>query len=333
MYKAIFDENLPVRVQAATSIHKLLDHEEVHDLIKPGLGLLLEKYILLMDEIDCEDLVYALEKLVSSFEDDIEPYALGLTQKLSESFRRLAEVDVEQDDGEAILTSVGCITAIKTIISAVSKNKLLLEQVEDIIYPNIVYILTPDGLDSIEDGIDCISLFLKHSEEVNIRHWALFPQMIKIIYGEEEDKDVGGFGYEFLANMTPCFQNFITRSSETFLTGAQGTETYLSMTLKMISRTLHMSRESHSDMDSISAMKIIVTMIESLPEKIDQLLPTFLSGAISELQRKKISDNYRSMLIQTLSMCLHYNAGISLAILEKNEWTQFFFTKLFANLK
>jgi len=42
-----------------------------------------------MDEIDFEDLVSALRKIVDVFGDDIAPYAISLCSKLSEAHIRL----------------------------------------------------------------------------------------------------------------------------------------------------------------------------------------------------------------------------------------------------
>ena len=42
-----------------------------------------------MDEIDFEDLVSALRKIVDVYTDEIAPYAISLCQKLSEAFVRI----------------------------------------------------------------------------------------------------------------------------------------------------------------------------------------------------------------------------------------------------
>jgi hypothetical protein len=35
-------------------------------------------------------------------------------------------------------------------------------KIEDVVYPLLMHSLTPDGLDSIEDSLDCIALILYH---------------------------------------------------------------------------------------------------------------------------------------------------------------------------
>ena len=63
---------------AATSIHKLINNPTVFKFLKPALKNILEVYLKLMNEIESEELVSALEEIVKHFKDDIEPYAVEL---------------------------------------------------------------------------------------------------------------------------------------------------------------------------------------------------------------------------------------------------------------
>jgi hypothetical protein len=96
---------------------------------------------------------------------------------LVKAYKRLIEVDVETDDGESALAAVGCITAIRRILDSVSENKQLLAQLEDIIYPILMHGLTPDGMDAIEDSLDCIALLIYYGPQGSIgpNMWKLFP--------------------------------------------------------------------------------------------------------------------------------------------------------------
>ena len=67
---------------------------------------------------------------------------------------------MEDDDGEGALAAVGCVTAIRRIMDSVSKNQELINQLGAIIFPILMHSLTMDGLDSIEDGLDCIALLV-----------------------------------------------------------------------------------------------------------------------------------------------------------------------------
>ena len=71
-------------------------------------------------------------------------------------------MEVEDDDGESALAAVGCIQAIRRVVESAQKDPAMLNQLQNIIYPILMHSLTPEGLDAIEDGLDCIALLLYH---------------------------------------------------------------------------------------------------------------------------------------------------------------------------
>ena len=127
IFKNFQGSELPVRFQAALTIHKLLENEVTFNFLKPALSQILQKYLDLMNEIDSEDLVTALEEVVSHFKDDIYPFASELTEQLVNSYHRLSQVGVDDDGGESALAAVGCVTTIRRIIESCQNNKPLLQ--------------------------------------------------------------------------------------------------------------------------------------------------------------------------------------------------------------
>ncbi len=63
--------------------------------------------------------------------------------------------------------------------------------------------LTIDGMDAIEDILDCIALIIYYGGTVSQDMWKLFPQMLYIVAGKPEDKE-GGYGFEYLRQITTC---------------------------------------------------------------------------------------------------------------------------------
>jgi hypothetical protein len=64
----------------------------------------------------------------------------------------------------------------------------------------LMFTLTPDGLDSIEDSLDCIAMILYHGPQgkVSQRMWKLFPQLLYVVCGDEKDP-TGGYGFEYIS--------------------------------------------------------------------------------------------------------------------------------------
>ena len=164
VYRCLNDQDLPVRFQAALCIKKLLDNDGAAAFLKPALKEILHQYLNLMNEIDSEELVSALELIINRYKDDISPFAFQLTEQLVGSYQRLVSVNVDEDNGESALAAVGCVTAIRRILEGCENNSQLILQMENLLYPILAYSLTPEGLDAIEDTVDCISIILTNSE-------------------------------------------------------------------------------------------------------------------------------------------------------------------------
>ena len=91
---------LPVRVAAGIAIKGLLSHETTVNLLRPCLDSLLKIYLKTMDEIEYDELVLALKRIVETYDEEIAPYAVNLCQKLSDAYMRMLATkgnDEEED--------------------------------------------------------------------------------------------------------------------------------------------------------------------------------------------------------------------------------------------
>ena len=89
---------------------------------------------------------------------------------------------------------------IRRIIDSVSKNIEIIQKIEEIVIPVLMYSITPDGMDSIEDALDCITMILYHGNNgaITQRMWRLLPMLLAMVTGDEKDPD-GGYGFEFIS--------------------------------------------------------------------------------------------------------------------------------------
>jgi hypothetical protein len=92
---------------------------------------------------------------------------------------------------------------VRRILDSVSKNQELLLKIEEIAMPMLMYSLTPDGLDSIEDSLDCLAMILYHGPDgkVSKAMWKVFPHLLYLVCGSIEDPD-GGYGFEYISQIS-----------------------------------------------------------------------------------------------------------------------------------
>lgn len=85
-----------------------------------------------------------------------------------------------------------------------------------------------------------------------------------------------------------------------------------------------MNKNAEHKLDGIVAFKVIIAMLENLLGRIDQALPLILQICVSELNENshpKANKSYKSMILQTIAMCFHYNSELTFQLLEQNNWT------------
>ena len=149
-----------MKVEAALAISALLDHQVVQDIIRPALSDVLKVFLRIMDEIDFEDLVGALRKIVEIYDSEIAPYAISLCMKLSEAYVRCVKNKGEIDDEEIEqgLTADGLMRAIVRVLNSISgKFPELYPQLEHILEESIHVTLSEAGQCEIDFGLTCIA--------------------------------------------------------------------------------------------------------------------------------------------------------------------------------
>jgi len=109
----------------------------------------------------------------------------------------------------------------------------------------LTHALSVQGIQSLEDAADCATLLIYHkgiqSQHISGQMWNLFPQMIFLITGN--DNESSGTGIDNINRMAITFQNFISRDPQTFMSQVPGLDqTYLEMSITMIQKILFISR-------------------------------------------------------------------------------------------
>ena len=204
----------------------------------------------------------------------------------------------------------------RRIIDAIHDDIPLLAQVEHIMYPCLLHSLTADGLDSIEEGVDCITLFLYHGckdKPISAEMWKLFPQLLYVCAGNDGDME-GGFGFEYVNQIAVSLKNYFAHDQNGIISVGEGqTKTHLQLTYHFINRCLTVNRSSSDGCDGVAVVGLIIAILENMQGKIDADLPHIIGILVAELQHeneqgKKSKKNYMSMILQAFSMCFAYNS-------------------------
>jgi len=180
LFHCMHDDHLPIKITASSSLYRVLRNKELKESFKSELASILEAYLSLMDSIDNDELISGLEEIVGIYDDCIEPFALDLWTKIVENYKKLASKDNDEEYGGLGMATSSLVTTIKCILEAVKNNKELLIKLEPVIFPLVVNTLTPDGLENLDEAMECMTLIMFETNDVTERMWSLFPHLLKV---------------------------------------------------------------------------------------------------------------------------------------------------------
>lgn len=180
LFNSMHDEHLPIKITASSSLYRILRNKELKESFKSELASILEAYLALMDSIDNDELISGLEEIVSIYDDCIEPFAIDLCGKIVENYKKIASKDLDEEYSTMGMATSALVTTVKCILEAVKSNTELLLKLEPIIFPMVANTLTPDGLECLDEGMECMTLIMYSCKTVTDRMWSLFPHLLKI---------------------------------------------------------------------------------------------------------------------------------------------------------
>lgn len=149
------------------------------ELLKPGLDTVIKGYLGLMNEFDNEELVDAFENIMTIFATDIVPYAVEIQHHLHHQYMRCQQQFADDArTSDATMTAIAAFNSMRRILDVSKNDPGLVLQLEKIMYPCLVHGLTEAGIDSLEEGIDCVTMILHHGykeQPISEDMWKLYP--------------------------------------------------------------------------------------------------------------------------------------------------------------
>ncbi|KAL3141839.1 hypothetical protein ABBQ32_004507 [Trebouxia sp. C0010 RCD-2024] len=320
---AFQDPDLPVRVDAVVALRSFIDAFDTEGLqqVKPLIPQLLDVFFQLMQEVENEDLIFTLETLVERFDEEMAPYAVGLTQHLAAAFWRMQASDEAEDDEDiGALAAFGCLRALSTVLESVSRLPQMFPQLEEILFPIMQAMCSEDGQDVFEEILEMISYFTYFSPEISARMWSLWPLLYKAF------KE---WAREYLDNILVPLNNFISKGTEVFL--ACKSPDYLAQASEMACKTLEDEKLGEEEVQP--APKLLEVILQNCRGRVDNYLPHYLqaSPGYSHMwvwQKLPHVKEWRTkdLLISVIASALYYNNTLTISLLQQQNQLPAFLT-------
>ena len=332
---AMSDPSLPVRVLAALALTEQIQHPEVKLAMSPNISKIVQDLLKLSDEIDLDTLSQTMERIVDDFGDELIPFAIDVSKHLSQSYLRIMTSQLElrensnsqeeydqslvESGEDKVMAAMGSIKTLQQLVRSLENSKNILIEISNISTELIVFTLNNEFIelyDEIFELVDCLTFFMR---DIPSTLWPVFESMYQSFKGS---------GIDYLSEMLPSLDNFISYGSQTFTLNP----TYRQMAIDIY--VTAMESDQLGENDRVIASQLIEAVLLNLPGQIDDSLPLIIGTSMKQLDPQLTkSKSLKLHLIETIINCIIYNPIITLNIIEQAQATPTFFNYWLQNIK
>ncbi|TIB90206.1 ARM repeat-containing protein [Wallemia mellicola] len=329
---AMSDSQLPVRVLAALALTEQIQHPEVKAAMAPNIAKIVQDLLKLSDEIDLDTLSQTMERIVDDFGDELVPFAVDVSRHLGETYMRImseqlnlreagpqGEIDQYVDAGEdKVMAAMGAMKTLQQLVRSLENSQSILREISSISTHLVVFTIQNEFIelyDEVFELVDCLTFFMRAIPD---DLWPVFEALYQSFKGS---------GVDYLSEMLPSLDNFISYGSPVF---AQN-PTYRQMAIDIYLSA--MESDQLGETDRVVASQLIESVLLHLPGQVDDALPLIIGTAMKKLDPKDTHTKaLRLHLLETVINALNYNPVISLGILEEANATTTFFNTWMSNI-
>jgi len=322
------DPALPVQIEASKALRYLIEVEGADVTLLPVLPQILNEYFRIMNEIGNDEVVAALQVIIDTFGEHIEPHAIALVTQLSTAFKNY--VGAGEDDDDAAMAAAQCLECINTVLKGMCERPEMYRTMEPHLIPLILQILGNDGeyLEYVEFALDALTFLTYFPPQISPQLWDAFPLLYNAF-----DK----WAFDYLMLMTPPLNNFIAKDPNHFLNATanfpDGPKKYIDLIFSIVSKTVE--EEHSSESEARKALTLYMSVLHNCVGRVDEYLPTINKVTLNKLGQQVNNDVPLTRLIafQVLGSALYYNPQLELAELESRGVTHQVFSQWMKDTK
>ena len=332
----IQDKDQILSYKAGIALNFVFSKPETREIVRTNIDQLLGIYIKLINQIDNEQMVSAMEGIINHFKEDITPFALPLTQSLVQHFFRLQEKEEKEDDeGDAQMASSSLFGAVNTIL----QQKLSQEVVFQIIQALLPMINKGFIFDNefVDETMETITIILQKLQAIPKELWFYYSCTIYMMIGINKSVVLEGvqgitgeqlavlqeiregWGTDILEKTLPLLKTFIQLDRQTFLNGTDflGAR-YLDLLFELVDRC-HVDEAIKNDCDQVEmvdSLHLFDCLIENNLSGIDSVVKLIFEKIITYFGKfyQESIPYYQLHLFNVIAMVMYYNVAFALEL-------------------
>eukprot|EP01125_Pyxidicula_operculata_P021827 TRINITY_DN8675_c0_g1_i1.p1 TRINITY_DN8675_c0_g1~~TRINITY_DN8675_c0_g1_i1.p1 ORF type:complete len:1052 (+),score=285.77 TRINITY_DN8675_c0_g1_i1:135-3158(+) len=298
--------DLPVKVYSALSVRNLIRSKKVSPGVETILPQLTQVFLNLLNEVDSDELVMTLQKVIEKYSDKIPQYAPQILSSIVAQYLKLTAKDdfFEDENDSAQLAAMQCLNAVQTILYSVQSQPALYAQLEPSLY-SLLMAIKPHLVDVFTDYLEILSMYSYFTEKIADQMWDIFDKYCDCTLDWATD---------FIPELVAPFDNFITKCPDKFLNGP-----FLAKLCLIYEKTL--SNPRSSEIDTGEACKLLEIVFINCRGRVDSIIPQAITLAVDRLKRAQ-QPKLKVLLLEVIANALYYNPFVTFGFLESKGWTK-----------
>lgn len=341
-------KSLPIKVGAAESLQVFLAHPAARELLANDLEKILDLILELMNQIELDELVVALEGIIKEFGGRAGKYTVKLIEGLTMAFFQYKNnIGKGGEDGvdeylgdESTRAAEASLNTINNILKSNLTDEVYMEVGAFILQIFNSTILSCDDV-CFDKCLGLLNLLLYKAKTLNDQLLFYFPLICYLIIGKPSGQPITNISnfpeelqevilkvntkrrwFESLSSVVGCFLNFMQKCGPDFLQGSDFYGNSFTDLLFMVIRKIGeecMSTKQYGNL--LFSLRIIMGLLENFRGKVDGLLLSILQivrELLSESQGNR--NSLRSVILQVVAMMLWYNPRFTVDMLRSQNY-------------
>jgi len=323
------DPELPVRVEAALALQPLIRHDFIRISMQANIADIMQQLLKLANEVDVDALATVMEEFVEVFAAELTPFAVQLTEQLRDTYLRIIgdviekgqgnpDEDVENYLDDKSITALGVLQTIGTLILTLESTPNVLLHLEQILVPVITITLEHKLSDLYNEVFEIIDSCTFSAKAISPTMWQIFT----LIHRSFKDR-----AEIFIEEMLPALDNYVSYGYEMLKQNPE----YMEAIFDIIQTIF--TNDRLGAMDRICGCKLAEAVLLNMRGHVDKYLNHFIEIAMQCLLAPCEIKSYRVHLMEMVINCIYYNPSATLQVLERQGWTNKFFSLWFSNIE
>ena len=332
-------------------LYLLQNNNNIKELLKGNIQILLQIYLKLMEETDLEEIMSSLQEIVNNFTEESKIYIVELSEYLIKYFNKLV-TDINDDEENQIDDFSLINNIIKTFCNFChyfTSNENIYPKIEKHIDILLNFCIVINPYDKLEEGTNLLEEILTNSKIVPKHIWKFFIPLIQTVIGDELETNINNnnnniinninnnqfdeCGYENIMSINRLLCYYISKDDGLFinLKDEKGNQ-YLIYIINYIKYIINICDKNEEYLDYIYIFEIFNTLLNKYKNNVGIIVETILNIILQKYNNTKNNEKLANYLCLLLSTCFIYFPTECLKFFQNNNKLKYILMFLFFEL-